>query len=217
VLGYCFDSGAARQWTCKRPPNSDPSVQVVPDNTPPICNNVSLIAFAGSDQLQPIVSLPLSIGGVTATFVSTYVSGTNVYSEMILPTTTSTTSATTPANVPPSISTHSGKGLGVGLGVGLGLGLSLLVGVFGAVWFRRQKRRKRAATFPTDSIQRRAELHSEGYEKPKHELYVDGTAHEKDGRELEQPPAELKGTSQVHELPGSSPGSDHNQGDSLHS
>lgn len=203
MVGYCFDSGAARQWTCKHPPNSDASVQVVPDNTPPICNNVSLIAFAGSNRLPPIVSLPLSVGGMTATFVS-IVSTTGAYSAIILPTTAP----------PPSMSAHSTS---VGLGIGLGLGISLSVMLLGALWFRRQKRRKRAATFPVDSIERRAELHSEGQGKPKHELCVDGMAHEKDGEELKQPPAELKGTSQVHELPGSSPGSDQNQGDMLHS
>jgi hypothetical protein len=58
-----------------------------------------------------------------------------------------------------------------------------------------------------------AELHADDYCKPNHELYAHGMEHEKDGRELEQPLVDLRGTSLVHELPGSSPSGDHNQDD----
>jgi hypothetical protein len=203
VLGYCSDSGAARQWTCKHPPSDEVSIHVVPDNTPPICDNASLIAFAGSNQLQPMISLPTSIGGPTATFVST----ASIYSPTIL----------SPTNVPSSESTRSNNDLGLGLGIGLGVGITLLAVVLGVIWLRRQQRHKRAAAALAYSGESKAELHADDYCKPKHERYAHGMAHEKDGRELEQPPAELRGTSQVHELPGSSPGGDHNQDDMPHS
>jgi hypothetical protein len=162
-----------------------------------------LIAFAGSNQLQPIVSLPTSIGGPTATFVSSAGS----YSPTIL----------SPTNVPSSKSTRSNNNLGFGLGIGLGVGITLIALVLGVIWLRRQQRRKKAAATPAYSGELKAELHADDYCMPKHELYVHGMAHEKDGEELEQHPAELRGTSQVHELPDSSPGGDHNQDDMPHS
>jgi hypothetical protein len=203
VLGYCSDSGAARQWTCKRPPSDEVSIQVVPDNTPPICDNASLIAFAGSNQLQPIVSLPTSMGGPTATFVST----ASIYSPTIL----------SPTSVPSSEPTHSNNDLGLGLGIGIGVGITLLAVVLGVIWLRRQQRHKRAAAALAYGSESKVELHADDSCKSKHELYAHETAREKDGRELEQPPAELRGTSMVHELPGSWPGGDHNQDDMLHS
>jgi hypothetical protein len=144
-----------------------------------------------------MVSLPTSIGGPTATFVST----AGIYSPTVLS----------------SESTRSNNDVGLGLGIGLCVGITLLAVALGVKWLRRQPRHKRAAAALAYSGESKAELHADDYCKPKHELYAHEMAREKDGRELEQPPAELRGTSQVHELLGSSPGSDHNQGDMPHS
>lgn len=72
-----------------------------------------------------MVSLPTSIGGPTATFVST----AGIYSPTVLS----------------SESTHSNNDVGLGLGIGLGVGITPLAVVLGVKWLRRQPRHKRAA------------------------------------------------------------------------
>ena len=63
-LDYCYNTNL-NDWACAHPPSDSDAIESIP---PQECVDDSIVAFAGPSALQPILSLPTTVGGQTAWF-----------------------------------------------------------------------------------------------------------------------------------------------------
>ena len=192
-LLFCGNGTQLADWVCQRPPKGTSSLgSIAHGSQKPTCDEADLVVYGGPPYIQPIYSLPSTSGGPLQSY-----STINPSSFTLLP-----PSPTQTASPSKSASSHTGSssshtGLEVGITVPVVL---IIVAIIVAMLWRRRAQRRRAAADHGDSTGPKPELHADSYERPKHELFVQGVAHEKDGDQLQKPVAELKGTTKVHEL-----------------
>jgi hypothetical protein len=136
-IEYCVNSLDAGAWTCVQPPNGDGAIQPISSGLQkPECNNISLVAFVGSETRLPSVSLPTSQGWPTDTYVAYTSQGGNTFYSM---TPISSVVSSSPSSAP-SGPTSLSKGLGIGLGVGIPLGI--ITPIYVAFWMMRRRKKR---------------------------------------------------------------------------